>query len=81
MSRITALNKKGLSPAVVLSSVAEVVEALKDVHIVGITKDGEPICWSSGDLGSLSFAVTVLQDMAIKYLNGQIEEEYPGVSS
>lgn len=72
MSNVKALNSKGLSPEVVLQSVVEALPEMRDVYVVGISKEGEPTVWATGDLTRLSYASLVLQDLALKYLNGEV---------
>lgn len=74
-SKVKAIGPQGISPELVLETIKEEVGNLKELFAVGITKDGEPIAYATGDLSALSFAALVLHDLAIKKLNGMIDHE------
>lgn len=75
---VVALRPNALTPALVLHHIHQELPNLKEIYVVGLTHEGEPISWSSGELGGLSLAALVLQDLALKYLNGEIIQDGPG---
>lgn len=75
MSRVVALNAYGVTPEVVLESLAERIGELREIYIVGVNGSGEHIVWASGDLKSLAYAALAFQDLALKYLNNQVVDE------
>lgn len=70
---IRAIGKQGITPTVVLNSVAEDLPNFEDLYVVGFNSKGEPTIYASGNLGRLGLAVIVLQDQAIKILNDAVE--------
>jgi hypothetical protein len=74
---VRALGKQGVTVRFLLESVLTEEENIKSLFIVAIPKnsESEPMVWGSGHLGDLSHATIVLQDLALKFLNGMIAEE------
>ncbi len=76
MGNVVPLRTKDISPAIVLQTLQEDIDTIEDMFVVTITQNG-PVVYASGNLMLLSFAALVLQDMALKELNGNIENADP----
>ncbi len=55
-----------------IQSLSEDVQNIEEMFVVALTVDG-PVVYATGNLALLSFASLVLQDMAMKELNGEID--------
>lgn len=75
MSNIRALRPQDISPAVVINNIAEEVQNFEAIYVVGIMKEGPPLLWASGDLQKMCHASVLLNDMAMKYTRGEIDNE------
>jgi hypothetical protein len=60
----------------VLENVIEVSHDLKAVYVCGVNKDGEAVMWASGKLEHLCFASVAFQELANRYIRGEILTEY-----
>ncbi len=76
MGNVVPLRTKDISPAIVIQTLQEDIDTIEDMFVVAITQNG-PVVYASGNLMLLSFAALVLQDMALKELNGDIENADP----
>lgn len=70
---IKAIGPQGLTPAVVLDSVAKKLGEIEDVFLVVFPKKGEPYIQASGDLKRICHAAVVLEEMAHSFVRGDIE--------
>jgi hypothetical protein len=75
VSKVEPLRLKDLTPAMVLEDVVKAAEELTEIYIVGVDKSGENVVWCTSDLTRLPWAAMVLNDLALKYLNGCVESE------
>jgi hypothetical protein len=69
MINIRAMSPGNLSPEILLQHIAEEIGTLKEMYVVGLTHEGQPITWGSGRIDGLSYAILVLQNMAFKQYN------------
>jgi hypothetical protein len=74
-AEVSAISKQALTPRVVLENAARDANNLSEVYIVGICKNKETELWTTGDLQGLTYATLALQDLALKYFNGNVESE------
>ncbi len=75
-NNVRALNAAGVTPAVVLGHVMEEAHELEDLFVIGFRKDGTPMMWSAGTLDTMGLAIVCMQDLALKYLNGMVDEGF-----
>ncbi len=75
-SNLVPLRQADISPAVIIQSLKEAVSEIREMYVVTLTDEG-PQVYATGDLTKVAFAALVLQDVAIKYLNGEIENAMP----
>lgn len=75
MSDVIPLRIKDISPEMVLQAVAKELPTIKDIYVCIINNEGTPVMYASGDLGSLCTASIALQDLAFKFLNGELTEQ------
>jgi hypothetical protein len=74
---IKTLNSKSLTPEVVLHNCLQGADNFKAVYIVAITKSGPTELWMSSKLDYLPIAQLLLQDLSLKMLKGNVEQERP----
>lgn len=75
MGKLTALRAKDISPEIVLQTLQEESSKIKDIFAVVIEKDGTSYVCATGDLTSLCYASMRLNDLAYRYVRGEIIEE------
>lgn len=69
---VTRLRPLTIPPSTVIDTLSENVKDIEAIYVVTI-EDGRPVCYASGDLSRLCMAAVTMQDLATKYLNGEIE--------
>lgn len=81
MSNIRAINSSGLTPAVVYQNFEKELPKLKAIYMIGIYEDehktpsGEgSTFYASGTLNDLGFVAVLVNEMARKYICGEITE-------
>ena len=71
-SKVDPLRPKDVTPPVILNSIGETLDELKDLYAVGVDAEGNAVVWSTGNLSGIGFAALVLQNLALKQLNGEL---------
>jgi hypothetical protein len=74
MSELIPLRTKDISPYVIVQSLAADAGKLDELFAVGIDKQGNPVIWSSGDLGGMAFAAAALQKAVMELMEYGGEE-------
>ncbi len=75
--KVIPLRAGDISPADVLQALQDDIQRINEVFVVAMTDDG-PAVYAAGNLGLLAYAALVLQDVAMKGLNGELISEGPG---
>lgn len=75
MSEIKALRSSDVSPNVLIDSLIKDSGKIKQMYVIAFSNNGEPMVYTAGDLGGLGFASIIIQDLALKYINGLIIHE------
>lgn len=73
--KVVALRTKNITPRIVLESLQGELENTRDLYVVLIDKNGDPAFYATGDLSTLCYAATVMQDYATRFVRGEIVEE------
>lgn len=77
MGKLVALHTKHVSPEIVVQSISDEVASgkVRAIYAVLIYKEENPGIYATGNLNDLCYATIALQDLAIKHVNGSIDEE------
>lgn len=73
--KVSPLNPESITPEVMLQYVNEEAHECKAMYVVGIDEEGEARVWGTGKLSDLAFAKLALEDLALRYFNGEISDE------
>jgi len=74
-NNVHPLFMRDLSPEIVLRNMLDSVDLYQEIYVVAKRKDGGFSPWASGELKHLPDASLVLQDLAFKYIRGEIDGE------
>lgn len=72
MSIPRPLRTRDLTPEVMIQYIAANVKNYRQMYAVCFDQCGDPVIYSTGDLGGVAYAALALQDLAIKVLNKRV---------
>lgn len=74
ISNVRALRVSDISPQIIVQSLENDCAKFKDIYVVAIDHEGEALIYASGDMSQAALAALHFQNIALKYLNGEISE-------
>lgn len=62
-----------ITPQKVVDELGKDKEIFDEIYVCAVSRDGKRMAYMSGNMAGLGLAAICFQDLAIRYLNGEIE--------